>query len=464
MLGDDPKRPAMFRSSAISTALRLRGRDDQTTPLLSSPSSLTDDDWLRRPPPPPPPPPRLEGVPPAMEAVQRMEAHLRPYVQKVALEDLLVDLEHATNAPTPAEKTAVLDFSLIAIYLLGLQQTFGVALAALVSVVAPLLLPQDGRTPLRTLLLALLAGGAAVVRPLLVDAGRSTATRHALTRLHKTLRLALPIWAMALTAEQLAFSDCAVGADAGAHHLGPIRRLVLVLADVGLLVAAGARLAAPSSTADAPVVLCAGALLLLGLTPQTLGHERAPLAHPLSVADAAVRIARAAAFGGTFAACCLVAAPRDLRGVQPLVLALRGAAASVWLLAVPTPLLLLAPLFVVALAARRVQSGPAADDSTSRAAAMHATQDSSDDDDGDSQGLLKPYVTIRADDIAPLPAAPPPKPAAPPPKPRVPVSHERQAQLLRLVEGADDVGDASPPAPEPTTTGRSSGSGNARPR
>ena len=430
----DAVRQRMFRSRAISQALLSQQQEEESAPLLGGRGA--DADALKSAARLAPPPPRLpEGVPPAMEAVMRLEAQLRPLVQRVALEDLLVDIEKATNAPTPAEKTAVLDFSLIAIYLLALQQTFGAALAALVSVVAPLLLPADGRTPLRTLLLALVAGGAAVVRPLLVDA-RASATRHALTRLHKTLRLAVPLWAAAITAEQLAFSDCAVEG-AGAHHLGPVRRLVLVLADAGLLAAAAARLVAPSSTADAPVLLCGGALLLLGLAPQTMGHERAPLAHSLSVAEAALRIARAAAFAGTYAACCLAAAPRDLRGVQPLVLGLRGLAASAWILAVPTPVLLLAPLFVVALASRRVKSGPAqADDATSRTAAdaCHGSSEDEDDDSHSCSGLLlleKPAV--RSDDI--LPAAT-----------RIPSA--RQAELLRLVEGGD--------ATEPEATGRSS--------
>lgn len=437
----DAVRQRMFRSRAISQALLSQQQEEESAPLLGGRG--VGADALKTAARLAPPPPRLpEGVPPAMEAVMRLEAQLRPLVQKVALEDLLVDLEQATNAPTPAEKTAVLDFSLIAIYLLALQQTFGAALAALVSVVAPLLLPADGRTPLRTLLLALVAGGAVVVRPLLVDA-RASATRHALTRLHKTLRLAVPLWAAAITAEQLAFSDCAVEG-AGAHHMGPVRRLVLVLADAGLLAAAAARLVAPSSTADAPVLLCGGALLLLGLAPQTMGHERAPLAHSLSVAEAALRIARAAAFAGTFAACCLAAAPRDLRGVQPLVLGLRGLAASAWILAVPTPVLLLAPLFVVALASRRVKSGPAlADDATSRTAAdalaaCHGSSEDEDDDSHSASGLLLEKPAVRSDDI--LPAAT-----------RIPSA--RQAELLRLVEGGD--------ASEPEATGRSSTRGAA---
>lgn len=237
-----------------------------------------------------------------------------------------------------------LDYSDVSAYLLVLQQVGGVAAMATISVLAPVGLAQAAVSPLRTLLLTALVGAGLLTRPLL------TRLSLPLLSLHRALRWAGVLWLLALTAEQLSYAACA----SQAHVLTASRIAALAVGTLILSLGAVARLVWPTSRSDAVVVAALGALLVMGMVPQTLLAGQGPFSHSLDTVSAATRCARGAAFALVYGTVVLSATPARPQSIQTMALVLRGMAASVWVLAVAPPLVLFAPVYVAILVSRRV--------------------------------------------------------------------------------------------------------------
>lgn len=251
-----------------------------------------------------------------------------------------------------------LDLTLVQPYLLCVQAVSATTAAAVASVVAPLVLPADGRSGLRALLLAGGVAALALRAPL-------TLTKQTLSRGEKLVFAALraaPVIALgALVAESLLHTHgCAE--PRAEPRAADVPRVVAEGACALLLMLVGAvRTVRPMlsrAAGDRLVKLAFGTVVAAGALPRALDVESAPLSRPLDALRASTRVLRAFCFASVFAAMLLSTAPRKLARSSTVGLVATAASASAWALLVPSPLLFLAPAQVVAAAYARVKADP----------------------------------------------------------------------------------------------------------
>ena len=279
----------------------------------------------------------------------------------VLLQDYLVAAERLANpnlgsaTTDPDHAHDKLELKHVAVWIVVLQVVFACASCALTSAVVPSLLPPDGMGAVRTLLASGLVGAAILVRPFLVVEGGKVQAVDPLLRVYKSLRLALAIVLAAWVVEALLHTDC--HNEPGAqHHIGALRHGVIAVAYLTALVAGWCRALFPTSRSDLQVVvaLCAAGVMLCA--PQTMDMSTSPLLRKLSLADGAIRVTRVVLFSLTYCGIALAVMPQFPHRVEPLVVATRALAGSVWILLGDAQFLFCAPLFCLVLCVRRAKA------------------------------------------------------------------------------------------------------------
>lgn len=250
-----------------------------------------------------------------------------------------------------------LDLTLVQPYLLCVQSVAATTAAALASVAAPHVLPADGRSGLRALLAAAAVAILALKSPL-------TLTKDALGRGEKlvftALRAAPALCLGALVAESLLHTHgCGSPQRSDEPRAADLPRVAAEgLCALILIVVAAIRTIKPQlsrAAGERLVKLAFGTVVAAGALPRALDVESAPLSRPLDPLRGATRVLRAFCFASVFAAMLLATAPRKLARSSTAGLVATAASASVWALLVPSPMLFLAPLQVVAATYARVR-------------------------------------------------------------------------------------------------------------
>ena len=252
------------------------------------------------------------------------------------------------NPTTTALPPPKLDLSNVAPWVVALQVVGAAAVMASVSVLVPHFLEANALAPLRTLLLSVSAGAACVYLPAI---GADLKDRAAVTQLFLTLRMAIPITALAWICESLIYSDCQA-----VHSVGALRNSLIVVLLVVLVLVSAHRALFPTSRFDLPAAVAIGVSLTICLIPQSLNAVHNPLGRQLTLLDSARRIGRVAAFAGAYLATAIAACPASPFDVDVGVLAVRALSATVWVLMLPMEWLLFVPFYVAMLGIRRLRT------------------------------------------------------------------------------------------------------------
>jgi hypothetical protein len=197
------------------------------------------------------------------------------------------------------------------------------------------------------------AGAACVYLPAI---GGEIKNRATVAQLFLTLRLAIPIVAVAWICESLIYSDCGA-----AHTVGALRNSLIVVLLVVLVLVSAHRALFPTSRFDLPVAVAICVSLFICLIPQSLNAVHNPLGRQLTLLDSARRIGRVTAFSGAYLATVIAACPSSPFDVDVGVLSLRALAATVWILMLPMEWLLFVPFYAAILGIRRVRTLAVAD-------------------------------------------------------------------------------------------------------
>ena len=243
-----------------------------------------------------------------------------------------------------ADENVDIDFGAVGLYLVGFQVAFCVLTCASVSVLACWLLPPPAVSAVRTLALMALVGTLLVMKPLRVGRPRGVAS------VFNVLRPSVAVYISALVLEQLVHT-CVLPEDA--LEGGTLRRSIFHGATLLLVLAGLVRARSPRAESDLTFLLATFALLVLAVAPPPAVSHTGPLCQPATLLGAGERLLRAALFAAVYAVLAYAATPRRCVSNDVFVCSARAAAGSVWVLAVHTWLLLVAPVqVIIALFAR----------------------------------------------------------------------------------------------------------------
>jgi hypothetical protein len=243
--------------------------------------------------------------------------------------DVLMSDEDDDDFDAPA-----VDFVAVGLYLAGLQTVCAIVCASVASVLCCWLLPIRLVSAVRTLTCCAATGAALVHRPLRVGRARG------LTLVFDALRPSVAVYVLALALQQLAHT-CSAAADVGVGDAadpegsgGSLKPLAHHAFGALMLIAGLMRARAPRSESDVPFALCTASLLLLALLPPVAHVTEGPLCEQPSVYGAVERVARAIAFGCTYAILVYASVPAHRDACESVLCATRSTSASLWIFVV----------------------------------------------------------------------------------------------------------------------------------
>lgn len=230
-----------------------------------------------------------------------------------------------------------IDFGSVGLYIVGLQVVATLLVCALASVLCCWLLPPRAVSAVRTLSVVSILAILLVRKPLRVGRPRGVAT------VFNCLRPAVAIYVLSMVLEQLVYT--CVSEDA----TNPSRVRVAVYHGTTLVMMTSGMVRArcPQSDRDEPFLVTAIAACVLALLPPAASEQGAgPLCDPATLIEAGERMLRSVLFGGVYVTLAYAAAPARNVSDECFVCIMRATAASVWVLAVSTWALILAPVQV----------------------------------------------------------------------------------------------------------------------
>jgi len=281
---------------------------------------------------------------------RRRMRHLAEFSLSSYLTDTAYQRIGAENAPPALQQV---ELRHVGIYIMCFATIGASMVMCATSILIPFILPIEGKSALRNLIISALIGAALLYKPMLVHTGGVVQqTVPPMRHLHKTLRNCIVCILAAWVTEALQDSSCA----AHTHEIGVLRHAFMVLAFCSMFAAACYRAVWPQSVGDVHVCIALASLLALCCLPQTQFWAANPLARQLGAGDAAIRACRVLMFSTTFCGVVVASTPLCVFLVDPLLLTVRAFAASAWLLTCPPALLFLAPPFCAVLCLRRVNA------------------------------------------------------------------------------------------------------------